>query len=49
MRIVDANFYAKDLVHAFFACLYVARQEIRLLVDLFDYAEEKFFRRKSPP
>src|ERR1700704_2101488 len=34
--IVDANLYAKNLVHAFLAGLHVARQEFSLLVNLFD-------------
>src|SRR2546421_2685151 len=38
--IMDANFYANDLVHAFFAGLNIARQEFGLLVDLFDEAVE---------
>src|SRR5262249_16278189 len=33
-RIVNAHFYAENLVHAFFARLHVARQKLRLLIDL---------------
>src|SRR5262245_58650566 len=35
-RIVDADFHAEDLVHAFFARLHVARKKLGLLVDLFN-------------
>src|SRR6266436_5490241 len=34
--IIDANFYANDLVDALFAGLHIARQEFGLLVDLLD-------------
>src|SRR5438477_5335277 len=34
--IIDANLYAKNLVHAFLAGLHVARQEFSLLIDLFE-------------
>src|SRR5215467_3580447 len=34
-RIVDTDFHAEDLVHAFFARLDVARKKLGLLVDLF--------------
>src|SRR5262249_24821776 len=34
--IVDADFHAEDLVHAFFARLHVARKKLGLLVDLFN-------------
>src|SRR5437773_2158342 len=43
--IMDANFYANDLVHAFFAGLNIARQEFGLLVDLFDEAVESSVRK----
>jgi hypothetical protein len=44
-RVIDANFHAENLVHSFFARLYVARQEFRLLVDLFDRATENLLAR----
>src|SRR6266550_3570192 len=44
-RIMDANFYANDLVDAFFAGLNIARQEFGLLVDLFDEAVESSVRK----
>ncbi len=34
-RIIDANLYAKHLVHAFLAGLHISRQEFSLLIDLF--------------
>jgi len=34
-RIIDANLYAKHLVHTFLAGLHIARQEFSLLIDLF--------------
>src|SRR5437667_3685002 len=34
-RIIDANLYAKHLVHAFLAGLDISRQEFSLLIDLF--------------
>src|SRR6266852_5676960 len=37
-RVVDANFYAEDLVNALFAGLHVARKKLSLLIDLFDRA-----------
>src|SRR5260370_6276472 len=43
--IVDANLYAKNLVHAFLAGLDVARQEFSLLVDLFEDPFENCFRK----
>src|SRR6266850_1435128 len=44
--IIDANLYAKNLVHAFLAGLDVARQEFSLLVDLFeDPFENSFWKR----
>src|SRR6266480_3585668 len=43
--IMDANFYANDLVDAFFAGLNIARQEFGLLVDLFDEAVESSVRK----
>src|SRR6267143_3439639 len=44
--IIDANLYAKNLVHAFLAGLNVARQEFSLLVDLFeDPFENSFWKR----
>src|SRR5216684_1368295 len=42
-RIIDANFYAHELVDALFTSLHVARQEFGLLVDLFDDAIESGF------
>src|SRR6266571_265006 len=39
-RIVDADFYAEDLMDALFAGLHVARQKFGLLVDLFHYTIE---------
>src|SRR6202521_5611164 len=44
--IIDANFYAYDLVDALFAGLNIARQEFGLLVDLFDEAIESSVRRR---
>src|SRR6266436_4023386 len=44
--IIDANFYANDLVDALFAGLYIARQEFGLLVDLLDDAFERGARRR---
>src|SRR5436853_7603429 len=44
-RILDANFYANDLVDAFFAGLNIARQEFGLLVDLLDEAVESSVRK----
>src|SRR6201982_58329 len=38
--IIDADFYAHDLVNALFARLHIARQEFSLLIDLFDDAIE---------
>src|SRR6266567_3337187 len=38
--IIDADFYANDLVDALLACLHIARQEFGLLVDLLDEAIE---------
>src|SRR5437660_6654130 len=38
--IIDANFYANDLVNALFASLNVARQKFGLLIDLLDDAIE---------
>src|SRR6266436_605206 len=44
--IIDANFYAKNLVHSFLAGLHVARQEFSLLIDLFeDPFENSFWKR----
>src|SRR6266851_5690949 len=43
--IIDADFYAKNLVHAFLACLDVARQEFSLLVNLFEDPFEYCFRK----
>src|SRR5260370_1409833 len=45
-RIIDADFYANDLVDAFFAGLYIARQKLGLLVDLLDDAIESGFRKR---
>src|SRR5713226_1899007 len=44
--IIDANFYANDLVDALFAGLNIARQEFGLLVDLFDEAVESSVRKR---
>src|SRR5258708_160223 len=44
--IIDANFYANDLVYALFAGLNIARQEFGLLVDLFDEAIESSIRKR---
>src|SRR6267143_6791204 len=44
--IIDANFYANDLVYALFAGLNIARQEFGLLVDLFDEAVESSVRKR---
>src|SRR5437879_4169853 len=45
-RIMDANLYAKNLVHAFLAGLHVAWQEFSLLIDLFeDPFENSFWKR----
>src|SRR5215469_10962853 len=38
--IVDADFYAEDLVNSFLAGLHVAWKKLRLLVDLFHFAVE---------
>src|SRR6266705_4295341 len=38
--IIDADFYANDLVNALLVCLHIARQEFGLLVDLLDDAIE---------
>src|SRR6266702_3071713 len=38
--IIDADFYANDLVNALLACLHIARKEFGLLVDLLDDAIE---------
>src|SRR5215471_3028892 len=38
--IIDADFDAENLVHAFLAGLHVAGKEFRLLVDLLDFAVE---------
>src|SRR5438309_6446697 len=43
--ITDANLHAKNLVHAFFAGLDVARQEFSLLVNLFEDPFENCFRK----
>src|SRR5882762_8638564 len=40
--IIDSDLHAKNLVHAFFAGLHVARQEFSLLVDLFEDPFENF-------
>src|SRR5579871_875186 len=45
-RIVDANLDAKDLVHPLFACLNVARQKFRLLINLLDDAVKNYFRKR---
>ena len=43
---MDANLYAKNLVHAFLAGLHVAWQEFSLLIDLFeDPFENSFWKR----
>src|SRR5712664_771953 len=44
--IIDANFYANDLVDALFAGLNIARQELGLLVDLFYEAIESSVRKR---
>src|SRR6266436_5303893 len=44
--IIDANFYANDLVDALFAGLHIARQEFGLLVDLLDDAAERGARKR---
>src|ERR1700682_4856599 len=44
--IIDANFYAYDLVDALFTGLNIARQEFGLLVDLFDEAIESSVRKR---
>jgi len=43
--IIDADFYANDLVDALFAGLHIARQEFGLLVDLLDDAIESSVRK----
>src|SRR5271156_3942763 len=48
-RIVDANLYAKNLVHAFFPRLHVARQKLCLLIDLLDGALENRRRERIDP
>ena len=40
VRVVDAQFDAKHLVHALFLRLYIARKEFSFLVDLLDDAGE---------
>src|SRR5690349_13620466 len=45
-RIIDADFYANDLVNALFAGLNVARQEFRLLIDLFNYTIKSSVRKR---
>src|SRR5437879_13862078 len=42
-RIMDANLYAKNLVHAFLAGLHVAWQEFSLLIDLLEDPFEHSF------
>src|SRR5438132_3437124 len=44
--IIDADFYADDLVDALFAGLNIARQEFSLLIDLFDDAVESSVRKR---
>src|SRR5438045_4993693 len=44
--IIDANFYANDLVNALFASLHIARQEFSLLIDLLDDAIESSVRKR---
>src|SRR5882762_1035530 len=44
--IIDANFYANDLVDALFAGLNIAWQEFGLLIDLFDEAIESGVRKR---
>src|SRR6266436_3063089 len=44
--IIDADFYANDLVDALFAGLHIARQEFGLLVDLFDETIESGVRKR---
>src|SRR5882724_6823079 len=41
--IIDADFYANNLVDALFTSLHIARQEFSLLVDLLDDAVESSF------
>src|ERR1700722_16233808 len=48
-RIVDANLYAKNLVDTFFPRLHVARQKLRLLIDLLDGALENRRRERIDP
>src|SRR5215813_10560090 len=42
-RIINADFYAEDLMDTLFAGLHVAGKKFRLLVDLLDEAVEGFF------
>src|SRR6266446_894330 len=44
--IMDADFYANDLMDALFARLHIARQEFGLLIDLFDDAIESSVRER---
>src|SRR6266567_256127 len=44
--IIDADFYANDLVDALFAGLHVARQEFGLLIDLLDDAVKRGARKR---
>src|SRR6266576_2747632 len=44
--IIDADFYANNLVNALFARLHIARQEFGLLIDLFDDAIESRVRER---
>src|SRR5580704_12748330 len=48
-RIVDANLHPKHLVYAFLAGLHIARQEFRLLVDLFENPIENRSRKRIDP
>src|SRR5260370_34382650 len=44
--IIDADFYANDLVDALFAGLHIARQEFGLLIDLLYDAVERGVRKR---
>src|SRR5437879_1209026 len=47
--IIDADFYANNLVNALFARLNIARQEFRLLIDLFYEAIKCSVRKRIHP
>ena len=47
--IIDADFYAENLVNALFACLHVAWKKLCLLIDLFDDAIKNRLRKRIDP